>query len=143
MSIINELDKIFRIDGSCNAANESEIDELIKYATLTVPDEYLELIREQTEVEISINDQKYIRIWGADGVIEMNDAYFIQRYIPNSLAIGDDEDGNALLYADGKSGFGLYAVAFNDLDVDEMIFISGTLKELLIAAKGVEKLIEL
>lgn len=143
MSIVNELDKIFRIDASCNASNDSEIDELIKYATLTVPDEYLELIRDKTEVEISINDQKYIRIWGAAGVIEMNDAYFVQRYIPNSLAIGDDEEGNALLYADGKSGFGLYAVAFNDLDVNEMIFISGTLKELLIAAKGVEKLIEL
>ena len=143
MSIVNELSKDFRIDASCNASEENEIDELIKFASIKVPNEYLELIREQTELEISIRNQKYIRIWGANGCIEMNEAYFIQKYIPSSLAIGDDEDGNAIIYAEGKNGFGVYAVAFNDLDVDEMIFVSETLKEILVFAKGIEKLIEL
>ena len=73
----------------------------------------------------------------------MNEAYFIQKYIPNSLAIGDDEDGNTIIYAEGKNGFGVYAVAFNDLDINEMIFISKSLKEILIFAKGIQTLIEL
>lgn len=143
MSIIDQLNKNFTIVVSCIASRENEIDNLIKFASIKVPDEYLQLIREQTEIEISVENQKYIRIWGATGCIEMNEAYFIQKYIPSSLAIGDDEDGNAIIYAKGKDGFGVYVVAFNDLDVDEMIFIAQSLKEMLISAKGIEKLIEL
>lgn len=143
MSIANELNDNFRIDASCDASSENEIDELIRFSSIKIPNEYLELIREQTEIEINIQNQKYIRIWGANGCIEMNEAYFIQKYIPNSLAIGDDEDGNAIIYAEGKNGFGVYVVAFNDLDVDEMIFISESLKEILLNAKGIDKLIAL
>ena len=69
---------------------------------LKVPYEFLEIIRERTEIEILVNKEKYIRIWGAVGCIEMNEAYHIQKYIPNSLAIGDDECGNVVLYANGK-----------------------------------------
>ena len=35
-------------------------------------------------------------------MIRYNMAYHIQKYIPNSLAIGDDECGNVVLYANGK-----------------------------------------
>lgn len=134
MSIINELNEVFRIDASSNASEESEIDELIKFSLIDVPNEYLELIREKTEIEINIQNKKYIRIWGATGCVEMNAVYHIQKYIPGSLTIGNDEDGNAILYAKGKSGFGIYTVVFNDLDFDEMIFIPKSLKELLILA---------
>ena len=37
--------------------------------------------------------------------------------------------------------FGVYMVAFNDLDVDETIFISQTLKDLLVCASGIEKIL--
>ena len=143
MSIIKELNKDFRIDVSRDASEENEIDELIRSASIKIPNEYLELIREQTEIEICVRNQRYIRIWGANNCMGMNEAYFIQKYIPNSLAIGDDEGGNALIYAEGKNGFGVYAVAFNDLGVDEMIFIAESLTEMLVSAKGIEKLIKL
>ena len=78
MSIISKLAKKLKIDASCNASGENEIKELMKSSLINVPNEYLELIREQSEIEISVCNQKYIRIWGADGCIEMNDIYFIQ-----------------------------------------------------------------
>lgn len=143
MSIICELNKAFRIDASCNASEEKEIEQLIKYAKIKIPDDYLEVIRDRTEIEINIHDEKYLRIWGANGCMEMNEAYYIQKYIPNSLAIGDDEDGNAILYSNGKNGFGVYAVAFNDLDEEEMRFIAKSLRELLVYEKGIETLITL
>ena len=43
----------------------------------------IEIIKEKTELEIQVDDKKYIRIWGANGCIEMNDAYHIQKYIPD------------------------------------------------------------
>ena len=92
-------------------------------------------------VEINVNDQMYIRIWGASDCIEMNEAYKVQNYLLYSLAIGDDEGGKVLLYANGKEGFGLYMVDFGDLDIEEAIKISPSLKLLLTDGVGVEKLL--
>ena len=58
---INKLNKDFRVDASCDASTENEIDELIRFASIKIPNEYLVLIREQTELEINIRNQKYIR----------------------------------------------------------------------------------
>lgn len=143
MSVLTELNKIYKVDAGNIASDEKEIADLIKFSSIEVPAEYLELIQEQTEVEINIQNQRYIRIWGAKGCIEMNEAYYIQKYIPGSLAIGDDEGGHVILYAEGPNGFGVYAVGFGDLDVDDMIFIAKSLKDILISAKGIEILLNL
>ena len=68
----------------------------------------------------------------------MNDAYEIQQYIPKSLAIGDDGHGNTLIYATGERGFGLYVIAFNDLDIDELQYVAGSLSDLLINNVGID-----
>lgn len=68
--------------------------------------------------------------------MEMNDAYNIQKYIPNSLAIGDDEGGKVILYISGQNGYGLYQVGFGDLDINDAEFISPSLTELLIYGVG-------
>ena len=106
-----------------------------------VPSEYLNLIRKHSELELMVSDTRTIRIWGASGCIEMNEAYHIQKYIPQSLAIGDDEGGNVLIYAMGCEGFGVYAVAFNDLEAEEMRYISDSLVSLLVNGKGVQTLV--
>ena len=98
----------------------------------------MEVIRKLTEIEINVDEKKYIRIWGADGCIEMNDEYAIQESIPNSLAIADDEGGNALIYTTGEKGFGLYVIAFNDLDVNELQYVSNSLSDLLINNVGID-----
>lgn len=136
MSILDEMNSIFKIETYKAKSLEKDISDLLRYSSITIPDEYLQLIKEKTEIEILVDNQKYIRIWGAEGCMEMNSAYYIQRYIPNSLAIGDDECSNVMLYAYGQKGFGIYIVAFNDLDVNEMIFISNSLKEFFVEGVG-------
>ena len=83
-----------------------------------------------------VNKEKYIRLWGAKGCIEMNDAYHIQQYIPESLAIGDDECSNALLYARGNRGFGVYIVSFGNLGIDEMVYIADSLEAFFVNKEG-------
>ena len=68
----------------------------------------------------------------------MNESYYIQKYIPNSLAIGDDECSNAILYANGKKGFGVYIVSFGDLDSDEMVYIADSLEAFFVNEEGIE-----
>ncbi|UZQ49373.1 SMI1/KNR4 family protein [Clostridium kluyveri] len=138
MSILKDLSNNYRIDANKLASNDEEIKNLIKFSEIEIPEDFLEIIREQTEIEINVDGKKYIRIWGADGCIEMNDAYNIQANIPNSLAIADDEGGNALIYTTGEKGFGLYVIAFNDLDVDELQYVASSLSDLLIKNIGID-----
>lgn len=138
MSILKELSSNYRIDESKSASNNKEIEKLIKFSKLQIPEDFLEVIRELTEVEINVDGEKYIRIWGADGCIEMNEAYNIQESIPNSLAIADDEGSNALIYTEGKNGLGLYVISFSDLDVDELKYVAESLSDLLINNTGID-----
>jgi hypothetical protein len=138
MSLLNRLSSNYRIDASKPASNDEEIKRLLEFTHIEIPEDFLEVIRELTEIEINVYGEKYIRIWGADGCIEMNDAYYIQENIPNSLAIADDEGGNALIYTTGEKGFGLYVIAFNDLDVDELQYVSNSLSNLLINNVGID-----
>lgn len=138
MNVLDYINKLFRIDVFDKKSSEKDIDDLLLYSSISVPYEFLAIIRERTEIEILVDKRKYVRIWGARGCIDMNEAYHIQKYIPNSLAIGDDECGNTLIYAYGKNDFGVYIVAFNDLDVNELVYISGSLKEFFVDGIGVE-----
>lgn len=72
-----------------------------------IPDEYTQFISKISEVGILVKNDFYIRIWGAKGCMEMNESYNIQKYIPSALAIGDDEGGQTIFYAEGNHGYGL------------------------------------
>lgn len=138
MSVLKNLSNNFRIDTSKPASSSEEINKLINFSDIQIPKDFLEIIMEMTEIEINVDEKKYIRIWGADGCIEMNTAYNIVESIPNSLAIGDDEGGNALIYTTGQNGFGLYLIAFNDLDIDELQYVSDSLSDFFINNIGID-----
>lgn len=138
MNILKSLSNNYRIDANKLASNDEEIKSLIEFSEIEIPEDFLEIIREKTEIEINVDGKKYMRIWGANGCIEMNEAYNIQENVPDSLAIADDEGGNALIYATGEKGFGLYVIAFNDLDVDELQYVASSLGDLLIKNIGID-----
>ena len=137
VKLLGKLHSSFKIATFRKTSSEEEIAALDKYTSISLPVEFVGIVRENTEIEILVANEKCIRIWGASGCIEMNEAYAIQKYIPFSLAIGDDECGNAIIYANGKSGFGVYMVALNDLDVEELMYIAPTLESFLVYGEGV------
>lgn len=138
MGILSKMSKLFKIVTSDTKSSDIEISRLLHYSKINIPIEFLEIIKEQSELEICVNNEKYIRVWGANGCIEMNEAYHIQQYIPNSLAIGDDECSNAILYANGNNGFGVYIVSFSDLGVDEMVYIADSLEDFFVNEVGAD-----
>lgn len=141
MNIIKNSNEVFVLETQEPPATKEAIQELKKFSLIDVPADYLEIIQQSTNAEFNVNNEMYIRIWGPVDCIEINEAHNIQKYIPNSLAIGDDEGGKALLYAGGNEGFGLYIVEFGNLDIEEAIKISHSLKTLLVDGMGVEKLL--
>jgi hypothetical protein len=137
MSILDKISEEFELVTSGTKSSDIEIDELIKFSRIDIPCEFLDIIKEKSEIEIWVNKEKYVRLWGAKGCIEMNDAYHIQQYIPESLAIGDDECSNALLYANGNRGVGVYIVSFGNLDIDEMVYIADSLEAFFVNKEGI------
>ncbi len=140
MSILRNLHPGFVLAASESAATEDAIERLREFASVGVPEDYEDIVREATEPEIQLRDHIYIRVWSPDGCIEMNDAYEVQAAIPNSLAVGDDEGGRAFIYMTGSQGFGLYIVGFGALAVEEADFVAPSLKDLLTEGIGVENL---
>ncbi len=136
MNRLDNISCVYRIDAKKSHSNEEEIKALQDFSTIDVPTEYIEIIQLASDIEINVNDQIYIRIWRASGCIEMNETYEVQKYLPNSLAIGDDEGGDALIYLQGKDGFGIYYNRFTDLDIEEPVKIAPSLTELLVNNVG-------
>lgn len=140
MNILKILHSNFRIDANESKATQDKIDTLKQFSEVEVPPDYLDIVNRMTEVETLVYGEKYIRIWSPSGCIEMNEEYQAQRYTPQSLAIGDDEGGSALIFMAGKEEFGLYKVGFGDLDADDAEYIASSLEEFLTTGTGVEKI---
>lgn len=49
----------------------------------------------------------------------MNKAYHIQEYLPDALAIGDDEGGIAIICVKDETKPGIYAVSFSSPEDSE------------------------
>lgn len=132
------INEAFKIVAHKSPALSSQIELLLSSVDFAIPEIYLRIVREMTDVEILVNQRKYVRIWGPARLLEMNEAYDVQKNIPASLAIGDDEGGSALILMTGNHGFGLYKVGFGDLDAADANYIAPSLEELLINATGIE-----
>jgi len=115
MNLLDRLGKEFEVAAFKAASTAEEIAELKRNSVIEVPHEYIELIKEKTDIEIGVLGKMYIRIWGADYCTGMNEAHNIPKYLPNALAIGDDEGGYALVYLQGNEGFGLYLCGFGGI----------------------------
>ena len=46
-------------------------------------------------------------------------------------------DSNAVLYAKGNSGFGVYIVTFGNLGIDEMVYIADSLESFFSEVRGI------
>ncbi len=107
-----------------------------------LPDDYLEMQREATEVEVLVGDSGSIRLWSPDGVIGMNEAHDLQSYITSGVAVGDDEGGATYVLMDGREGAGLYRTSFADPDPSEAVFIAPTFTDLLVKGIGRDNLFD-
>ena len=139
--MLEKISDRFRLDARLLPSSPDETAELREYSPIDLPDDYVNLIRCGSELEFAVDCGEYLRIWGASGCIEMNDAYEICSGIPSSLAIGDNEGGSALLYAPHLNHPGIYLVGFGCLDIEESEYVAPNLTALLVDEVGIENFI--
>lgn len=135
--MLDTIDSSFTILAKGPPANQEQIDAAVVYFG-NLPQEFVDVTREATEIELQHRNGQYVRIWGPMGCIDMDEGYGIRQRIPDAIPIGDDGGGHVLFFATGKRGKGLYHVGYGNLDVDDAIWIADTLGSFLANAKGIE-----
>ena len=145
MNILSNLYPSLKLAASEVPSTKEEIKALLGFSPIPVPPEYLQLIQQASELEIGVDlgsrGYWFIRIYGAEGVIEMNKAYKVQKNLKQVLAIGDNEGGEMLVLAPHASPPGIYLNPMSCLsDMDEATFIASNLTELLVQGKNLELL---
>lgn len=137
--MLQSLNPQFRILARDRAADESALRDL-RTKFEGIPIEYSELVREATELELQHLNGAYIRIWGPEGCLDMDEGYDISLRIPGAVPIGDNGGGKVLLYMKGKGGNGLYIVGYGDLDAEDAKWVASSIRELLVDGLGAEML---
>lgn len=135
--MLDAIDSSFKVLAKGAPATQEQIDTAVNYFG-SVPQEFIDLAREATELEFQHRNGQYVRIWGPLGCIDMDEGYGIRQRIPDAIPIGDDGGGHVLIFAHGKQGCGLYHVGYGNLDLDDAIWIADSLSSFLFSAKGIE-----
>ncbi len=145
MTITESLHVRLALAASRPAASEASLSALTTFfhsSGCSLPDDYRALLGEATELEISVDRDAHIRLWDPAGVVEMNEAHSLQSYLQEAVAIGDDEGEDIYVFMTGESGFGIYRTSFADPDPDEVVFISSSIRDLLVDGRGLDLLFD-
>jgi hypothetical protein len=105
-----------------------------------LPDEYVAIVREVTELELEFENGRYFRVWGPSGCVEMDEGYAIAAQVPGAIPIGDDGGCQFVYYGQGNKGWGLYCMDYGDIDPDEGVWIAASLEGLLADQDGSKRL---
>lgn len=135
--MLDFLPKTLRVLASQPGATTEQVTEL-KGRFSSVPEEYLKLVEEATEIELQHENGQYVRIWGPSGCIEMDEGYKISKRINGAIPIGDDGGGKVIFYMKGKRGDGLYHVGYGDLAAEDAVFTAPSLTAFLQQGVGMD-----
>jgi hypothetical protein len=109
-------------------ASQLDLQALLRRFPM-LPLSFAELFAEATDLELSYKG-RYLRFYGPDGCVEMDEAYQISERIPGAITVGDNGGGDAIIFR-SSSQQGLYRVPYGAMADDELIYIAPSLEHLL------------
>lgn len=109
----------------------------------TLPLDYKDLMQQNKSFTFTLSDtnNRHFDIWGLSGTggaLEMNEAFDIQNtFGENVFAIGSDGGDRLLIYIQKNKSNKLYIIEDYEFELDEAIFLSNSLTELLQDGKNI------
>ena len=61
MSILIRMNSALIVASSSPRSTDAEINELVRYSSFDIPEEYLDIIRESTELEICVDIREILK----------------------------------------------------------------------------------
>lgn len=104
-------------------------DELIvkkSDVVMDLPKEYYELFNEFGRLAIHFPGDKLLYIWDGGKIKEMNEAYLVQRDMPNTIALGTTLHGKCFVYVKNQ-GFGF--ISLEIMLEDEVVYFNKGLQD--------------
>jgi len=111
--------------------------ERLKERFETVPQEYLDMCAEASEIVLRTDSNKPIRFWSSSECIGMDELYQVSEEIPGSMPIGDT-GGRGIVYMVGEEGFGVYIVGWGALSREDARFIAPSLTKFVGEGVGLD-----
>ncbi len=99
----------------------------------SIPKAFLGLFAEATELELSYRGI-YLRFYGPEGCVEMDEAYSISEQVPGAIPVGDNGGGEAILVIPEGPTSGIHRADYSDLDPDALSYVAPSLEALLLEA---------
>ena len=106
MSILSQISKSFKLATSDKASNVNEINELIQYSKIDVPLEFLDIIKEKTEIEIQVfeilSELELLKQWTEKNLSGKEYVYMYERIemLKQEIPKMFEKNENAILFID-------------------------------------------
>jgi SMI1 / KNR4 family (SUKH-1) len=98
-------------------ASEQILASLVAGVSAPLPDDYMAFLRRANGGEGFIGD-RYVQLWKAEELVEMNRAYQTAELFPNLFFIGSDGGGEAYAFALSRTDATVFEVPFVGLPTD-------------------------
>lgn len=138
----SELNKKLKVYLKEGAEDVDKLREYSRIKGIKVPEDYLQIVSLNSKIYINVDDELYLGVWGAEECVEMNEAFNIQEYVTNGIAVADNGGGGCLIYMEGNKGYGVYQLGFGNLFPEEGVYIAHSLRDILVKGLGVHTLKE-
>lgn len=129
--MLTTMDRRFALRASRPPASDEDIERLRAFAGALgaeLPADFVDLIREATEVEIAVEGRDSLRFWSPTRMLELNEAYEMPRLVPGAIAVGDIGEDVLVLMAAARAP-GVYRLVF--ADPDELEYLARSLADLV------------
>ncbi len=110
--------------------SETTIQSIEKYFGINLPDNYAYFIQRYTAFADFVNVE-YVKLWAAEDLIELNKAYEIQKYMPNTIGIGSNGNAEIIAIDFNQTDNGQIVLTPIDLDSEYNIDIGKDFTEFL------------
>lgn len=131
MHFFEKTNSKFQIQTSKIPSNCENLKKLKNFSPIRVPDDYVEILSLFGELIFIFSENTSIKIYNDLECIEKNSFFKIQNFIPKSLAIGEINSKQILIYMKGKLGFGIYLIDFDNYNIENIQKISTDIKSLI------------
>ena len=115
------------------AADEASIQKLLAWCQLSLPSDYLEMLRVNNGGHAFIEGYpEYVRFWSTETVIEYNVDYEIVTWLPGFIGFADNGGPDFLAFdTRTESPWKIYAIPFAPMEVESAIFVADDFYQLI------------
>ena len=128
----DEILEILKVMGREEPAKIEMIENVEREWNVNLPSEYKELMLFTNGVEGAIGDEEYLAIWPINEIIELNQDYAVDEFIPGIKYFGSDGADMAYGFEFIENEATIIEIPFGSIDKDDAITYGESIFEFII-----------